>query len=191
VFTGLTLLSPWAKEITSGREIVSLGLGLFNMWDAHVQQAILRQAQAVTLWASLKKLPESVWSLLASTGGRPRDIESILGGLAEEDVALAMVSEDILMNQLFMNIKSDAIFNRYVLPSMLSVPFVASETTQFGRDASSSALLNADLLAVKSSAPPTVSLRYALSLPAPLHAVFRHLVFETTFFRVGRLRQGL
>jgi hypothetical protein len=185
VFTGLTLLSPWAKEITSGREIVSLALGLFNMWDAHVQQAILHQVQAMTLWSSLKKLPESVWSLLASTGGRPRDIESILGGLAEEDVALAMVSEVILMNQLFMKIKSDAIFNRYVLPSMLSVPFVASETTQFGRDASSSALLNADLLAVKSSAPPAVSLRYALSLPAPLHAFFRHLVFETTFFELN------
>jgi hypothetical protein len=83
VFTGLSVQTPWAQETASGRSVVRLALGLFDVWDPQVQDAILLDMRKRPKWANVTSLPAAFWSLLASAGGRPRDIESILSDVGE------------------------------------------------------------------------------------------------------------
>ena len=41
VFTGLSVQTPWAQETASGRSVLRLALGLFDVWDPQMQDAIL------------------------------------------------------------------------------------------------------------------------------------------------------
>jgi hypothetical protein len=51
VFTGLSMATPWAQASPSGRQIVQLALGLFDVWDPQVQDAILRDVRTQPQWA--------------------------------------------------------------------------------------------------------------------------------------------
>jgi hypothetical protein len=157
---------------------------------------------AQPLWSNIEELPPKVWSLFASTGGRPRDIETILLSMAsprDRQVApvndLERVREDRLMQELCRidPAGQDATFCRYLLPSMLGLQFLVKdglEVTRFGLDVASRALLNADLLSAAtpattpavSFATPAVSLRFAERLPGSLQSVFVRLVADTTFY---------
>jgi hypothetical protein len=77
VFTGLSVPTPWAQETASGRSVVRLALGLFDVCDPQLQNAILRDMRKRPKWANVTSLPAAFWSLLASAGGRPRDMEDI------------------------------------------------------------------------------------------------------------------
>jgi hypothetical protein len=207
VFTDVKAFSEWAITTPSERSIVRLGLGLFDVWDPQVQRAIMLNVNAQPLWSNVKELPPKVWSLFASTGGRPRDIETILLSMSNpkdrKDAPvndLDLVSEHRLMRELCRidAAGEDATFCRYLLPSMLGLQFLVKrglEVTRFGLDVASRALLNADLLSTKIgdsalptpaqlSAAPAVSLRFAERLPGSLQSVFGRLVADTTFYEL-------
>ena len=74
VFTGLSVQTPWAQETASGRSVLRLALGLFDVWDPQMQDAILLDMR------KRPSLPAAFWSLLASAGGRPRYREYCGGG---------------------------------------------------------------------------------------------------------------
>jgi hypothetical protein len=193
-FSGVTMMSSWARESPdSRRRFVQLALGLFNVWDVGLQSAI-------KLWSKRETVPEKVWSVLALTGGRPRDIEEILMSLRNVNDLNAVTEARLLEALRNINLNGhDVIFQRYVLPSMLNVPFevrVGPTVTRFGLDIASRALLNADLLAAEesfaaapagseSTAPqislrvPAISLRFARHLPGALQSVFERLVHES------------
>ena len=166
VFTGLTTVSPWAQQV-SGRDLVWLPLGAFDVWDEAVQRAISVEVQR--MWPRVAAAPfwASWGSTLAATGGRPRDIVGLLEHLKKtQDGSIASADSLTQLNALYA-VDEDAIFAAYLLPSLLGVefsPFVRGMPTQFGRDAASSALLNADELATARAAVPAVSLRYVKSL---------------------------
>jgi hypothetical protein len=187
VVTNITLWSPWDTTSESERPVVPIALGLFDVWSADVKDAILRDVQKYPRWSNVRTLPDNLWTLLASTGGRPRDIESILKSLHNNTSELERVLEDRLWHVLSEGVSPDPTFKSYLLPSMLSVQFVAGKKTQFGRQVASRALLNADLLVGGCSAVPAVpavSLRYAECLPGGgnLRSVFPRLVRDTTFY---------
>jgi hypothetical protein len=187
VVTNITLWSPWDRTSESERPVVPIALGLFDVWSADVKDAILRDVQKYPRWSNVRTLPDKLWTLLASTGGRPRDIESILKSLHNSTSELERVLEDRLWHVLSEGVSPDPTFKSYLLPSMLSVQFVAGKKTQFGRQVASRALLNADLLVGGSAAVPAVpavSLRYAECLPGGgnLRSVFPRLVRDTTFY---------
>jgi hypothetical protein len=99
VFTGLSVQTPWAQETASGRSVVRLALGLFDVWDPQVQDAILLDMRKRPKWANVTSLPAAFGSLLASAGGRPRDIESIVMcniDKVNHDVLLPLLSSPIL-----------------------------------------------------------------------------------------------
>jgi hypothetical protein len=198
VFTGLTVLSPWAAQMESERSIHALPLGLFDVWAPKVQNAVLRQVQTVPKWSLIRQLPDVFWCLLAATGGRPRDFEAIWASLARDVNDLSGVTEERLFGELF---KIDPkwqgdCFMTYLLPSLLRVPFVPFENsaaTRFGRDIAVRALLNADLLAANAAADaetaellrfPAVSLRFSKHLPGSLQTVFVRLVSNSTFYEL-------
>jgi hypothetical protein len=191
VFTGLTIESPWAKVSRSGRPLVGLPLGTFDIWDATVQRAVEQQAQIE--WANVGSFTQEVWSLLAATGGRPRDIFRVVELLQRTARgAIATAEQRVLLNALYA-VPADMVFGRYLLPSLLSINFelfADGLPTQFGRHAASPALLNADQLATTKPAVPAVSLRYVDSLPEGddgrnnLHASMRALVAALTFCKL-------
>jgi hypothetical protein len=191
VFTGLTIMSPWAVVTLSGRPLVRLPLGTFDIWDAAVQRAVEQQARIE--WANVGSFTQEVWSLLAATGGRPRDIFLVVDHLKEKvDGAIAIADRLTLLSALFA-VPTDAVFARYLLPSLLDIKFesfVDGLPTQFGRHAASSALLNADQLATADPAVPAVSLRYVDSLPkgvdgrSDLRFAVRALVSALTFCKL-------
>jgi hypothetical protein len=190
VFTGLTIESPWAKVSRSGRPLVGLPLGTFDVWDAAVQRAIEHEARMLTGFGANH---HRMWSLLAATGGRPRDIFLVVDHLKEKvDGAIAIADRLTLLSALFA-VPTDAVFARYLLPSLLDInfeSFVDGLPTQFGRHAASSALLNADQLATADPAVPAVSLRYVDSLPkgvdgrSDLRFAVRALVSALTFCKL-------
>jgi hypothetical protein len=191
VFTGLTIMSPWAVVTLSGRPLVWLPLGTFDVWDAAVQGAIEDHARSIG--QGLGAIDHRLWSLLAATGGRPRDIFRVVELLQRTARgAIATADRLTLLTALFA-VPTDAVFGRYLLPSLLSInfeSFVYGVPTQFGRDAASSALLNADQLATAKPAVPAVSLRYVDSLPEGddgrnnLHAAVRALVSALIFCKL-------
>jgi hypothetical protein len=186
VFTGLSVVSPWAQETASARSVVRLALGLFDVWDAKVQDAILRDVRKRPKWANVTSLPAAFWSLLASAGGRPRDIENVLFRLQDVE-RINSVTEGRLMEVLSIPVVHDehVVFRRYLLPSLLNVNFgvhAGADATQFGLDVTSRSLRNSDLLADTSlSSVPSVSLRFFTCLKGQLQSVFERLVRATTF----------
>jgi hypothetical protein len=185
VFTGLTIESPWAEASSAGRPLVRLPLGTFDVWDAAVQGAIEHEARS--MWPGFGAIDRRLWPLLAATGGRPRDVLLVLERLKEWRANLADAEDEALLSALRVD-DADSTFSRYLLPSMLGVwfyTFDSGRSTQFGNDAASSALLNADVLATKQRDVPAVSLRYSRSFePSADHLrhVFAALVKATVFF---------
>jgi hypothetical protein len=188
VFTGLTIMSPWAEASSSaGPPLVRLPLGTFDVWDAAVQRAIEHQARSMTGFGAIDR---RLWPLLAATGGRPRDVLLVLERLQKTVFGpIANADRLTLLNALFA-VPADTVFGRYLLPSLLSInfeSFVDGWPTQFGRHATSSALLNSDQLATTKPAVPAVSLRYVDSLPDGydgcynLQLAMRALVAALTF----------
>jgi hypothetical protein len=176
VFTGLSVQTPWAQETASGRSVLRLALGLFDVWDPQMQDAILLDMR------KRPSLPAAFWSLLASAGGRPRYREYCGGGEGSSyrqgqprcPVAIAEQSDLGLY----------VVFRRYLLPSLLNVQFLVHDgtnPTQFGLDVTSRALCNSDLLATTGSNAPSLSLRFFTCLKGQLQSVFERLVRATTF----------
>jgi hypothetical protein len=180
VVTNITLWSPWDTRITPHRPIVPIALGVFDVWSADVKDAILRDVQSYPRWSNVRTLPDMLWTVLASTGGRPRDIQWVFLSLHNDAAVLADATEARLIAALYADVASRPEFCRYLLPSMLGMRFIADKTTQFGRDLGSRALLNSDLLVGGESAAaavPAVSLRYVMSLPEGLlRSTFERLV---------------
>jgi hypothetical protein len=184
VLTDLTIESPWADASSAGRPLVRLPLGTFDVWDAAVQRAVEQQAQIER--ANVRSF---LWSLLAATGGRPRDIFRVVDLLKENaDGNIARADQRALLNTLYAVERPDDIFATYLLPSLLGIKFISFADglqTQFGRHAASSALLNADQLATADPAVPAVSLRFVDSLLhkgcSNLRAAVRALVAALTF----------
>jgi hypothetical protein len=184
VFTGLSVQTPWAQETASGRSVVRLALGLFDVWDPQMQDAILLDMRKRPKWANVTSLPAAFWSLLASAGGRPRYREYCGGDVkvhridkVNHDVLLPLLSSPILGSE-------DVVFRRYLLPSLLNVQFLVHDgtnPTQFGLDVTSRALCNSDLLATTGSNAPSLSLRFFTCLKGQLQSVFERLVRATTF----------
>jgi hypothetical protein len=176
--TGLNITSPWRKVSPgSGRTTVQVPLGTFDVWVPDVRAAIT--AYAKELWPSLGAIPEHAWSLLAATGGRPRDVVSLLGHVKNSHLedTIATADKRLLLNALLDAAPWNETFARYLLPSLLSVEFCAFENntlSAFGADAPSLALLNADMLANLSDVVrgvPAISLRFARSMPYGLPAL--------------------
>jgi hypothetical protein len=187
VFTALTIESPWADASSAGRPLVGLPLGTFDVWDAAVQRAIEDRARSIGQGFGANR--DRMWSLLAATGGRPRDVFLVLERLKDLRVDLTNAEDEVLLSALRVD-DADSTFSRYLLPSMLGVQFdtfLSDRPTQFGNDAASSALLNADVLATKQCDVPTVSLRHSRSFPASadhLRHVFAALVKATVFCKL-------
>jgi hypothetical protein len=187
VFTGLTIMSMWAEVPLSGRPLVGLPLGTFDVWDAAVQGAIEHEARS--MWPGFGAIDRRLWPLLAATGGRPGDVLLVLERLKEWRANLADAEDEALLSALRVD-DADSTFSRYLLPSMLGVrfdTFLSDRSTQFGNDAASSALLNADVLATKQLDVPAVSLRHSRSFPASadhLRHVFAALVKATVFCKL-------
>jgi hypothetical protein len=186
VFTGLRQ-TPWAQETASGRSVVRLALGLFDVWDPQLQNAILRDMRKRPKWANVTSLPAAFGSLLASAGGRPRDMEDILELMSQTGEHIDKVNHDVLLPLLSSPIlgTEHVVFRRYLLPSLLNVNFgvhAGADATQFGLDVTSRSLRNSDLLADTSlSSVPSVSLRFFACLKGQLQSVFERLVRATTF----------
>jgi len=177
-FTGLYITSPWRKVSPgSGRTTVQVPLGTFDVWVPDVRAAIT--AYAKELWPNLGAIPERAWSLLAVTGGRPRDVVIMLDHIksSHPENTIVTANERLLLNALLDFAPWNETFARYLLPSLLSVEFCAFKNntlTAFGADAPSPALLNADKLANLSdvvSGVPAISLRFARSMPYGLPAL--------------------
>lgn len=170
VITSLNLIKAMTPLTVAGRPLTWLPLGVFDVEDENVRHYVMLEARK--FWPSLAQLPESIWQLLASTGGRPRDIFNTLESLWNARVVLERASTRELLSALFV-LEPDPRFRRYVLPSMLGLAFSTSledthgvlRFTVFGRNVTSAALLNADLVGKPSaSAIPAVALGHAKSL---------------------------
>jgi hypothetical protein len=177
VFTGVSVLSPFALESSTGRPIVPLPLGIFDVYDDDVRGAIELQAGC--------EIHPAGWALLAATGGRPRDILDILVKL-EAAGGAGTSDRDLLLPILCDVTDEDRCFEEYLLPSLLCVlfkPFVKKGVaTQFGCDAASLSLLNADSASSTRSAVPAVSLRYVDTLTdSTLRSIVRRLLSTTVF----------
>jgi hypothetical protein len=110
-----------------------------------VQDAILLDMRKRPKWANVTSLPAAFGSLLASAGGRPRDIESIVMAISMNVHCIDKVNHDVLLPLL-----SSLLSCSYLLPSLLNVQFrvrAGTNATQFGLDVTSRALCNSDLLA--------------------------------------------
>jgi hypothetical protein len=199
VFTGLSAIAPWSERTPrSGRSIVWLPLGTFDLWDEKVRIVVADQAKAIKNWPADAVISDRVWYLLAATGGRPRDVSSMLQLLSpvlRRDQPFA----DELLSTLFVA-PAEVHFRRYLLPSMLNIKFFAMTgnrtITQFGRDAASLALLNADQLATgRDRVGCSVSVawprrcRQGLEREAVRRDQSSHLVDH--ILQAGRQRQGL
>jgi hypothetical protein len=177
VFTGVSVLSPFALESSTGRPIVPLPLGIFDVYDDSVRAVIELQAGC--------KIHPAGWALLAATGGRPRDILDILDKVAAVG-GPGTSDRDLLLPILCDVADEDRCFEEYLLPSLLCVlfkPFMRKGfATQFGRDAASLSLLNADSASSTRSAVPAVSLRYVNTLAdSTLRSIVRRLVSTMVF----------
>jgi hypothetical protein len=193
VMTALSYVKPWALS-GSGRVLEWLPLGTFDVWSAGAQEAITGEARALDMLSNKQDVNKRVWSLLAATGGRPRDVRQVLLALQGQTprVALWNPIHSRLMSAFYApSASSDPIFESFLLTSLLGVEFNLFFTdtdeklhlTQFGVHAVNPQLLNADQFASKiQSAVPTVSLRFAGSVS---HAASRDTVtalIEATAF---------
>jgi hypothetical protein len=166
VFTGLTIESPWADASSAGRPLVRLPLGTFDVWDAAVQRAIEDHARSIGQGFGANR--DRMWSLLAATGGRPRDVVLVLDHLQEKTGGAIATADRLTLLDALYAVPVDTAFGCYLLPSLLSIEFksfAGGVPTEFGRHATSPALLNSDQLAGVDAAAPAVSLRFVDSLP--------------------------
>jgi hypothetical protein len=193
VFTGLSAIAPWSKQTRqSGRSIVWLPLGTFDLFDENVRAVVVKEAEKIKGWSAGAVISERVWHLLAATGGRPRDVSSMLVRLSPLLRLVQPFSVDLLRT-LFAK-EPAASFRQYLLPSMLNISFFAMmgeemSITQFGRDAASVALLNADQVATRASRAvvPSVSLGHASVVGdehLPLFDEINVLILSTTFCKL-------
>jgi hypothetical protein len=174
VFTGVSVLSPFALESSTGRPIVPLPLGIFDVYDDGVRGAIALQAGC--------EIHPAGWALLAASGGRPRDILDILAKMEAANTS----DRDRLLSILCDVARADNRFSEYLLPSLMCVrfePFVEKGiATQFGLDVASLSLLNSDSASDMSPVVPAVSLRYVDTLEKnELHSIVRCLVSTMVF----------
>jgi hypothetical protein len=177
VFTGVSVLSPFALESSTGRPIVPLPLGIFDVYDDGVRGAIALQAGC--------EIHPAGWALLAASGGRPRDILDILAKM-EAAGGAGLSDRDRLLSILCDVARADNRFSEYLLPSLMCVrfePFVEKGiATQFGLDVASLSLLNSDSASNMSPVVPAVSLRYVNTLDKnELHSIVRCLVSTMVF----------
>jgi hypothetical protein len=192
VFTGLSAIAPWSERTArSGRSIVWLPLGTFDLWDEKVRIVVADQAKAIKNWPADAVISDRVWYVFAATGGRPRDVSrmlQLLSPVLRRDQPFA----DELLSNLFVA-PAEVPFRRYLLPSMLNIKFFAMTAertiTQFGRDAASLALLNADQLATGEieSAVPSVSLGHAAAVEGSNEKLFdeiKAVIWSTTFCKL-------
>jgi hypothetical protein len=131
------------------------------------------------------KIHPAGWALLAATGGRPRDILDVLAKM-EAAGGAGLSDRDRLLPILCNVVHVDNRFSEYLLPSLMCVrfkPFVRRGTaTQFGCDAASLSLLNADSASSTRSAVPAVSLRYVDTLTdSTLRSIVLRLLSTTVF----------
>jgi len=89
---------------SAGRSLVWLPLGMFDVWSAAAQAAISGEAARLGLLRDRELLDERVWSLLAATGGRPRDVSALLNRLVVVDLDNA--SNGDLITALFTSSQS-------------------------------------------------------------------------------------
>jgi hypothetical protein len=162
----------------AGRSLVWLPLGTFDVWSTAAQAAITGEAARLGVLGAGQVVDERVWSLLAATGGRPRDILSMLVSLQSLQSNLQNPRLGDVTTAFFAVGEKSPLFAQYLLPSILNEWFCLfgsdSVLTKFGVDAAFPALLNADLFAAEKAdcddgdaAPdsvPVVSLRYAKSV---------------------------
>jgi hypothetical protein len=92
---------------------------LFDVFDQQVRDVIADQAKLVPGWPAEQQLSERVWYLLAATGGRPRDVSSMLDRLCDVDLAFEPYPDELL-GALFVK-EPDECFQRYLLASMLGI----------------------------------------------------------------------
>ena len=62
-----------------------------------MQDAILLDTRKRPKWANVTILPAAIWSLLASAGGRPRDMEDILELMSQTGEHIDKVNHDVLL----------------------------------------------------------------------------------------------
>jgi hypothetical protein len=175
---------------------VWLPLGTFDVWSTAAQSAIAGDAKRLGVLGAGQVVDERVWSLLAATGGRPRDILSMLVSLQSLQSNLQNPRLGDVTTAFFAVGEKSPLFAQYLLPSILNESFSLfgsdSVLTQFGVDAAFPALLNADLFAAEKAdcddgdaAPdsvPVVSLRYAKSVKdKDVRDTVAQLVEATTF----------
>jgi hypothetical protein len=180
----------------AGRSLVWLPLGTFDLWSTAAQAAISGEAARLGLLRDRVLADERVWSLLAATGGRPRDILSMLVSLQSLQSNLQNPRLGDVTTAFFAVGEKSPLFAQYLLPSILNESFSLfgsdSVLTKFGVDAAFPALLNADLFAAEKAdcddgdaAPdsvPVVSLRYAKSVKdKDVRDTVAQLVEATTF----------
>jgi len=183
VITALDYIGPGAEFSWAGRKLLWLQLGAFDVWSDAAQAAISGEARLVGLLQAGQALDERVWSLLAATGGRPREISTSLARL--KGTKLTDPRGSSLMKALFTSEVSE-VLQKYLLPSMLGVlfdPFVGRKSlTQFGSDATDLGLLNADEVVLSGVRAPTVALAYIeSSVDDVLCDVMKALVEATAF----------
>jgi hypothetical protein len=171
-------------------DLLWLPLGTFDIWLKETQAAIAREAIRLGLLQAKERVQDLVWLLLVATGGRPREICVILDHLRQRRVYLVNPIEACLYGALFTQQRS-AVLTRYLLPSMLSIPFRAFDTdkaeTQFALDVADLGLLNADQVVdvVDTGVVPAVSLGYVnLSVNSAflVHGSMVTLVYKTAFY---------
>jgi hypothetical protein len=195
-------IAPWTLTTPqSGRSIVWLPLGTFDLLDEEVRAVVEHQAKTLKSWPGVE-ISERVWYLLAATGGRPRDVSSMLARLSPV-LRLPQPLFGDLFNALLVA-SPEPEFRQYLLPSMLNIKFYAMKNgafTQFGRVATSLALLNADRVAVgaKEAVVPTVSLGHANFFEDPDHiskdtakliSEVKALILSTTFCKLDGSGKG-
>jgi hypothetical protein len=168
--TALDYIEPGLEGSRSGRSLWWLPLGKFDVWSGEAQAAIAAEATRFGLSVGQDMHP-NVLSLLAATGGRPRDISAVLFNLQAARVPMHRPSFSKMITAFFDLTTSSSLFQRYLLPSMLSMTFdlVGEKSlTQFGVDAAAPALLNADLFVFEKMA---VKGEFKLPKPAPVPVV--------------------
>jgi hypothetical protein len=202
VITALHYIEAGALTSTAGRNLLWLPLGTFDVWNKTAQHHIAQEAMTLEsnkphrLLEVGQEVHASIWSLLAATGGRPRDILAILKRLHKDGDGVTLVNpakSDILI-AFYRKKKIATLFQAYLLPSMLGMPFQLFDDvfklTQFGASACNPALLNADQLVDDDQvddAVPKVSLQYARRSPAAVRSTMMALVEATAFFSLDGL----
>jgi hypothetical protein len=123
VITALDYIDPGSEISKSGRSLLWLPLGTFDVWRDAAQSAIAGDAKRLGVLGDGELVHDAVWSLLAATGGRPRDILSILVSLQSAQADLQSPRLGALTAAFFAVGEKSPLFPQYLLPSILKLPF--------------------------------------------------------------------